>query len=133
MSRMNIERIWPDQPLSSFDLQNLTSLTVENCNKIKYLFCFAMAERLVNLKNLRIEDCVAMECILKGRKLREERSSLEIESNTLFAKLETLELVVLPVFKTFCLKDSCIKQVSVGDNDGKIVPKQHLFNGMVSS
>ncbi|XP_062079235.1 disease resistance protein At4g27190-like [Humulus lupulus] len=132
LKKLNVETLWPGQQLLSNPyLQNLTSLEVLSCNRIKYMFCFAMAERLVNLKNLWIEDCVAMECILKGRKLREERSSLEIESNTLFAKLETLNLSQLPVFKTFCLEDSCIKQVSVGDNEGKIVPKQHLFNGMI--
>ncbi|XP_062076316.1 disease resistance protein At4g27190-like [Humulus lupulus] len=130
MSRMNIERIWPDQPLSSFDLQNLTSLTVENCNKIKYLFCFAMAERFVNLKKLKVHDCVAMKNILKSRKLQEERSSLENKS--LFTNLEILRLSKLRVFETFCSEDSCIKEVSLDNDEEKIVPKQHLFNGMVS-
>ncbi|XP_062076306.1 disease resistance protein At4g27190-like isoform X2 [Humulus lupulus] len=130
MSRMNIERIWPDQPLSSFDLQNLTSLTVENCNKIKYLFCFAMAERFVNLKKLKVHDCVAMKNILKSRKLQEERSSLENKS--LFTNLEILRLSKLRVFETFCSEDSCIKEVSLDNDEEKIVPKQHLFNGMIA-
>ncbi|XP_062076377.1 uncharacterized protein LOC133781420 isoform X2 [Humulus lupulus] len=131
MKKLDIVILWPDQPLSSCDLQNLTSLKLESCKIIEYLFCFSMTERIVNLKEVKVYDCVAMKDILRGRKTGEERRSSE--NNTLFAKLETLHLSRLPVCKTFCSEDSYIEQVSVGDDEGKIIPRsKHFFNGIIA-
>ncbi|XP_062083067.1 disease resistance protein At4g27190-like [Humulus lupulus] len=126
--KMNVVTLWPDQLPSNFDLQNLTSLTVESCNKIKYLFCFPMVERLVNLKKLKVDDCLVVEEILIRRKLGEKRM---LQENILFSKLETLSLSYLPAFKTFCSEDSCIKEMSVDDDEMKVIAK-HLFNGKIA-
>ncbi|XP_062081091.1 probable disease resistance protein At4g27220 [Humulus lupulus] len=126
--KMNVVTLWPDQLPSNFDLQNLTSLIVESYNKIKYLFCFPMVERLVNLKILDVDDCLVVEEILISRKPGEKRM---LQENILLSKLETLWLSKLPVFKTFCSEDSCIKEMSVDDDEVKVIAK-HLFNGNVS-
>ncbi|XP_062082762.1 disease resistance protein RPS2-like isoform X2 [Humulus lupulus] len=126
--KMNVVTLWLDQLPSNFDLQNLTSLTVESCNKIKYLFYFPMVERLVNLKKLKVVDCLVVEEILVSRKPGEKRM---LQENILFSKLETLGLSKLPVFKTFCSEDFCIKEMSVDDDEVKVIAK-HLFNGKIA-
>ncbi|XP_062083144.1 probable disease resistance protein At4g27220 [Humulus lupulus] len=126
--KMNVVTLWPDQLPSNFDLQNLTNLTVESCNKIKYLFCFPVVERLVNLKKLKVDDCLVVEEILISRKPGEKRM---LQENILLSKLETLWLSKLPVFKTFCSEDSCIKEMSVDDDEVKVIAK-HLFNGKIA-
>ncbi|XP_062083056.1 disease resistance protein At4g27190-like [Humulus lupulus] len=126
--KLNVVTLWPDQLPSNFDLQNLTSLTVQSCNKIKYLFCFPMVERLVNLKKLNVDDCLVVEEILISRKLGEKRM---LQENILFSKLESLNLSKLPVFKTFCSEDFCIKEMSVDDDEVKVKAK-HLFNGNIA-
>ncbi|XP_062083141.1 uncharacterized protein LOC133789321 isoform X2 [Humulus lupulus] len=126
--KMNVVTLWPDQLPSNFDLQNLTNLTVESCNKIKYLFCFPVVERLVNLKKLKVDDCLVVEEILISRKPGEKRM---LQENILLSKLETLRLSKLPVFKTFCSEDSCIKEMSVDDDEVKVIAK-HLFNGKIA-
>ncbi|XP_062082834.1 uncharacterized protein LOC133789120 isoform X3 [Humulus lupulus] len=125
--KINAVTLWPDQLPSNFDLHNLTSLTIENCNKIKYLFCFPMVERLVNLKMLDIDDCLVVEEILISGKLGEKGM---LQENILFSKLEALSLSKLPAFETFCSEDSSIKEISIDDYEGKVIAK-HLCNGKV--
>ncbi|XP_062082833.1 uncharacterized protein LOC133789120 isoform X2 [Humulus lupulus] len=126
--KINAVTLWPDQLPSNFDLHNLTSLTIENCNKIKYLFCFPMVERLVNLKMLDIDDCLVVEEILISGKLGEKGM---LQENILFSKLEALSLSKLPAFETFCSEDSSIKEISIDDYEGKVIAK-HLCNGKIA-
>lgn len=81
-----------------------------------------MAERLVNLKQLKVRDCKAMKGIVKGRKTGEDTP---FPQNTiLFPKLVTLALDNLSALNTL---------VSIGDDEGKTIPiPKYTFNGMVS-
>ncbi|PON59555.1 AAA+ ATPase [Trema orientale] len=108
----------------------VTSLSIiSSCKSIKYLFSFAMAERLVNLEELNVSSCEAMEYILLTEKLGEDGIPSE---KILFRKLKYLKLSALPALKNFCSGDSCIEEVSVNDKDANLVATQPLFSEEVS-
>jgi hypothetical protein len=58
---INVQRIWDDQLSAHSCFENLTKLTVDGCEKLKYLFSYSVAERLVKLEHLSISSCKLVE------------------------------------------------------------------------
>ncbi|WJX37912.1 hypothetical protein P8452_25628 [Trifolium repens] len=83
LSSLNLNKIWNDNHHS---MCNLTSLIVESCGGLKYLFSSTMVESFKNLKHLEISNCPLMEEIIA----KEERNN-EIEEVN-FLKLEKITL-----------------------------------------
>ncbi|XP_039059077.1 uncharacterized protein LOC120202771 [Hibiscus syriacus] len=99
-----IEKIWHiDDRLSGryFSVQSLTTLTVEECHKLKYVFTSSMVKSFVHLKTLVVCDCDEMEWVIEGilEATEEERINRSI---SLFPKLDSLKLKSLPKLKGFC-------------------------------
>ncbi|KAJ6434493.1 hypothetical protein OIU84_018081 [Salix udensis] len=99
LSSIEVEKIWQDQPGElSFWFVRLTSLIVEGCRNLKYLFTTSMVESLAQLKRLELCDCVSMEEIIIKKGLGEE----ENVRGMLLPKLEFLKLNGLPNLTRFC-------------------------------
>ncbi|KAJ6380296.1 hypothetical protein OIU76_016871 [Salix suchowensis] len=84
-----------------FDLRSLmrlTSLIVEGCRNLKYLFTTSMVESLAQLKRLVLCDCVSMEEIIIKNGLGEQ----ENVRGMMLPKLEFLKLKGLPNLTRFC-------------------------------
>ncbi|KAI4354201.1 hypothetical protein L6164_003091 [Bauhinia variegata] len=65
LTSLNISHVWGQRhPLSNSNYRSLIKLDVNNCGTIKYLLSFSMAGCLVNLKNLSVSNCEAMEELL---------------------------------------------------------------------
>ncbi|KAJ6694539.1 hypothetical protein OIU85_005242 [Salix viminalis] len=99
LSSIEVEKIWQDQPgeLSCWFVR-LTSLIVEGCRNLKYLFTTSMVESLIQLKRLDICDCVSMEEIIIKNGLGEE----ENVRGVMLPKLQLLKLKGLPNLTRFC-------------------------------
>ncbi|KAJ6380304.1 hypothetical protein OIU76_016879, partial [Salix suchowensis] len=99
LSSIEVEKIWQDQPgeLSCWFVR-LTSLIVEGCGNLKYLFTTSMVESLAQLKRLELCDCVSMEEIIIKNGLGEEENVRGI----MLPKLEFLKLKGLPNLTRFC-------------------------------
>ncbi|XP_027334921.1 probable disease resistance protein At4g27220 [Abrus precatorius] len=87
---INIQKIWNDQ----FSLcQNLTTLTVDGCEKLTYLFSYSVAARLVKLQQLLVSSCKFLEKLFVPDahfSLRHlVRKSVSTEPVPLFPNLET--------------------------------------------
>ncbi|KAJ4721028.1 Disease resistance protein [Melia azedarach] len=77
---------------------NLTTLSVYSCNALRNLAKFSAAESLVNLRNMKIDNCKKMENII-GLQVGEE-----VEEDLLvFSQLEYLRLDRLHRLESFCL------------------------------
>ncbi|XP_044475554.1 uncharacterized protein LOC123203298 isoform X2 [Mangifera indica] len=65
LSLIKIENIWVNllHPISSY-LQCLKSLTVEECNDLKFLFSSSMVKSFVQLQKLVICNCKSMEAVI---------------------------------------------------------------------
>ncbi|CAI8601838.1 unnamed protein product [Vicia faba] len=59
LSSLNLSKIWDD-----YSMYNLTSLIVESCGELKYLFSSTVVESFKNLKHLEISNCPLMEEII---------------------------------------------------------------------
>ncbi|KAJ6434499.1 hypothetical protein OIU84_018084 [Salix udensis] len=99
LSSIEVEKIWQDQPgeLSCWFLR-LTSLIVQGCRNLKYLFTTSMVESLAQLKRLELCDCVSMEEIIIKNGLGEE----ENVRGVMLPKLQFLKLEGLPNLTRFC-------------------------------
>jgi hypothetical protein len=81
-------------------LSALEELKVISCNGLKNLFSCSIAKGFVNLKELEIQDCSAMEEIIE-KEVEEEKGELKSKLS-LFPQLAMLKLLTLEDLKRFC-------------------------------
>ncbi|XP_076901651.1 uncharacterized protein LOC143556116 [Bidens hawaiensis] len=91
-----------DQPRSSF--QNLTTISLSNCQSIKYLFSPLMAKLFSNLKNVCTSNCHSMEEVVSKRDDKDEDEEMTISTTintntTLFPHLDHLDLTCMDNLK----------------------------------
>ncbi|KAD7478945.1 hypothetical protein E3N88_02081 [Mikania micrantha] len=83
--------------------QNLTNISLGNCNRLKYLFSPLMVKYLTNLKSLFINMCYGIEEIISSRDDAADANEEEnVASSTsfLFPRLNVLELWGLPCLRS---------------------------------
>lgn len=64
LSKINSWKLWDDIQSGYSCVQNLTSLTVDKCDKITYIFSSVVARELVTLQYLEISNCQMLEDII---------------------------------------------------------------------
>ncbi|XVF06201.1 hypothetical protein REPUB_Repub06bG0027000 [Reevesia pubescens] len=97
---LNIQILWHDRlPEVSSSVENLTTLVVDGCNNLKYLFSSFTVKVFVQLKNLEISGCESLEEVI----VTEESSSM-----ILLTKLVSLSLHDIPKLKRFCF-GNCVE------------------------
>ncbi|KAJ0087502.1 hypothetical protein Patl1_07056 [Pistacia atlantica] len=104
LSSIKIEDILLDQhqPMSS-SFQYLKSLTVEECNGLKFLFSSSMVKSIMQLQELEICNCKSMEVvILNSEELEVQDKMIDMS----FPKLFYLKLVGLPKLTRFGIGNS---------------------------
>ena len=96
LTSVNVEKIWSHHITEeSLCTQNLTSLMIEGCGNLSYLFTSSMVKHLAQLKKLEISDCNLIGEIIVAETEENMR-------NISFSKLEFLKLKTLPMFTGFC-------------------------------
>ncbi|KAL5809781.1 hypothetical protein ACOSQ3_030472 [Xanthoceras sorbifolium] len=113
LSSINIGCTWLDQlPVISSCCQALTSLTLEECNGLKFLFSYSMVKSLVVLQMLEIRNCKSIEGIINTGELRGE-------GKMVFPKLIKLQIKGLPNLTQFgskiSVEFSSMTQLSIED------------------
>ncbi|XP_044467301.1 uncharacterized protein LOC123197194 isoform X2 [Mangifera indica] len=94
---INFENPWLDERLVMFSYSLcLTSLTVEECNGLKYLFSFSMVKSLNQLQKLVVSNCNSMEVIIDSKGVGEEKII-----HMSFPKLLHMKLELLPELASF--------------------------------
>ncbi|KAI5659923.1 hypothetical protein M9H77_28716 [Catharanthus roseus] len=91
--------IWRIPPLGNGTCQNLRSLSVENCENLRFLLPLHVAKMLVKIQYISIKQCETMEGVIETD--REEVDDDNAEP-ALFPDLETLDLEGLPMLEMFC-------------------------------
>ncbi|KAJ0762622.1 putative P-loop containing nucleoside triphosphate hydrolase, leucine-rich repeat domain superfamily [Helianthus annuus] len=76
------------QKQSSF--QNLTTMYIDSCKRIKYLFSPLMAKLLLNLKEIEIKWCNGMEEVVSNRDDKDEEMTTTYTTTTFFPHLHSL-------------------------------------------
>ncbi|KAB2064097.1 hypothetical protein ES319_A10G265900v1, partial [Gossypium barbadense] len=96
LSSINIHKIWHHP--SSSSLTHLSSLRVEGCHNLKYLFPSFLVKDLVELYVLEIKDCNMMEQVIFTDGLGAEDPA---RNHTIFSILHRLSLEDLPKLTSF--------------------------------
>eukprot|EP00257_Ricinus_communis_P022602 XP_015582379.1 uncharacterized protein LOC8285801 [Ricinus communis] len=97
LSSISIEKIWSTRLMeTSASIQNLTSLIVDDCGNLSYLFTNFMVKNFTHLKKLEISNCNFMEEVIVAQELEDGMES------KIFPKLDFLKLKCLPMFIRFC-------------------------------
>ncbi|KAJ9551264.1 hypothetical protein OSB04_015309 [Centaurea solstitialis] len=94
----------PQGSSSSSSFHNLTTIYLEDCKKVKYLFSPLMAKLLSNLKKIDIYRCVAIEEVVSNRDDEDEDEQVVVSTSTnkstnLLFHLDLLHLIDLPNLK----------------------------------
>ncbi|TXG70650.1 hypothetical protein EZV62_005585 [Acer yangbiense] len=122
VSSIGIQTIWHNQfeaICSCF--QNLTKLTVDGCDTLKYVFSSSMVESLIQLEVLEISNCKFMERVIITEGA--ERTCI-----TQFSKLHELHLIHLPELTSFCnIVGNLIELPSLAHLWIANCPKMHKF------
>ncbi|XP_052297570.1 disease resistance protein At4g27190-like [Citrus sinensis] len=97
---INIKKLWADHDQGMYCCQNLTKMTVESCDRMKYLFSYSMVNSLLQLQHLEISNCWSMEGVVDttGWSERDEGKLIELK---VFPKLHFLRLENLPELTSF--------------------------------
>ncbi|GAY33111.1 hypothetical protein CUMW_274640 [Citrus unshiu] len=96
----NIKKLWADHNQGMYCCQNLTTVIVDGCDRLKYLFSYSMVNSLLQLQHLEIRLCKSMEGVVDttGWSERDEGKLIELK---VFPKLHSLELSWLPELTSF--------------------------------
>ncbi|XP_052724944.1 uncharacterized protein LOC108347396 isoform X2 [Vigna angularis] len=98
---------------STLSFSSLTTLSVDECHGLLYLFTSSTAKRLGQLKHFSIRDCQAIQEIVS----KEEDHESEDEDITFdqlsFLSLQSLPNIVVIYSGTFKLKFPCLDQVTI--------------------
>ncbi|XP_038992979.1 probable disease resistance protein At4g27220 [Hibiscus syriacus] len=97
LSSINASRMWQEQLFSvPTCIQNLTTITVEGCDNLKFLLSSSMVPSLEQLIHLEISDYKLMAGII------EEAMTEERMEKIVFPKLSSLKIKGLPRLTRFC-------------------------------
>ncbi|OMP03330.1 Disease resistance protein [Corchorus olitorius] len=88
-----VEKLWDDH---QYQVMPLTTLHIECCHNLKYVFSSSMVKSFVRLKTLRVELCRDIEVIVL-----KEGSSMDRTSTVVFPELRQLKLKYLSKLKSF--------------------------------
>ncbi|KAK1303212.1 hypothetical protein QJS10_CPB11g01482 [Acorus calamus] len=80
---------------------NLQMLEIQHCSGV-FLFPLRLAQSLVQLGGLWIQECEYMEVIVRGEEGEAEKGEDTMSLRTLFPRLHTIQLVKLPNLTSFC-------------------------------
>ncbi|XP_024182971.1 uncharacterized protein LOC112188155 isoform X2 [Rosa chinensis] len=96
--------------LSAISFRNLTTIEVTFCWRLQYLTTYSVAQSLVQLKTLKVDECKNMKEIFTSEGMGEGASKCEI----VFRQLQTLELGDLISLERFCASNCRVKVPILG-------------------
>ncbi|XP_062011130.1 uncharacterized protein LOC133727549 [Rosa rugosa] len=90
---------------SAISFKNLTILEVTFCWRLQYLATYTVAQSLVRLKKLKVDECKKMKEVFTSEGMEEDTS----ECTIVFSRLQHLELTDLVSLERFCPRNCRVK------------------------
>ncbi|KAF3951171.1 hypothetical protein CMV_023150 [Castanea mollissima] len=113
----NLRYVWKNVPQGIQGFQNLTSIDVYGCHKLRYLFPPTVAKLLVELQRIDIWECDMIENIVQ------RDGEEEAEGIILFPKLTSFNLLLLPNLMSFSIEPYSFEWPSIEKIDLYKCPK----------
>ncbi|KAJ7950941.1 Disease resistance protein [Quillaja saponaria] len=114
-----LRTIWHQQDTAK-SFQNLATLEIDSCARLINLMMISMAKSLVHLKTMKICNCENIEEIVSTE-------GKNFEDVITFNLLESLALVRLPCFKSFCSGNHTFNFPSLKEVIVEECPKMEMF------
>ncbi|CAB4298628.1 unnamed protein product [Prunus armeniaca] len=83
--------------LDKRSFMNLRSIAINNCDELKYVFSVSIAQNLVQLQSLNVENCAKVEEIISKERMEDDNASHMIK----WSRLTVLHLIALPKLRGF--------------------------------
>ena len=113
----NLRYVWKNVPQEIQGFQNLTSINILDCHKLRYLFPPTVAKLLVELQSIEIGWCDMIENIVQ------RDGEEEVEDIILFPKLTSFDLRSLPNLMSFYIEPYSFEWSSIENIDMYECPK----------
>uniref|UniRef100_A0A7N2M456 NB-ARC domain-containing protein n=1 Tax=Quercus lobata TaxID=97700 RepID=A0A7N2M456_QUELO len=117
----NLRYVWKNVPQEIQGFQNLTSINILDCHKLRYLFPPTVAKLLVELQSIEIGWCDMIENIVQ------RDGEEEVEDVILFPKLTSFDLRSLPNLMSFYIEPYSFEWSSIEKIDMYECPKFKTF------
>ncbi|KAL8229398.1 hypothetical protein R6Q57_014298 [Mikania cordata] len=95
-SAYDLKYLWNSNRSMVLEFPNLTTVSIEYCERLEHVFTCSMVGSLVQLQDLRITSCQKIEVIVKEQEESEAKMMV-------LPRLKSLKLDKLGSFKGFCL------------------------------
>ncbi|KAF3965221.1 hypothetical protein CMV_010569 [Castanea mollissima] len=126
-SLSKLTEVWNSVPRGVQGFQNLTSIIVNRCHCLSYLFPSSVAKLLVELQSITVDKCVAIENIVQ-RDGEEEEADI-----TVFHKVTSFDLIGLPSLVSLSTGAYSFAWLSMKKIDMKSCPKLKTFGSEIWS
>ncbi|KAK2640374.1 hypothetical protein Ddye_028169 [Dipteronia dyeriana] len=93
----NLKHVWSTNSQGLLSSENLVSIEVQSCDRLKSIFPASIARGLLQLEELWIIKCCMVEEVFS----KEEEQAEAVPPHLVFPKLNTLQLTDLPRLKSF--------------------------------
>ncbi|XP_076916105.1 putative disease resistance protein At1g61300 [Bidens hawaiensis] len=103
-----LELLW-DRPLQYIYFCNLTSITIWRCPSLLNLFPLSIAQGLVNLRDIDIDNCKSLLVVISKGDEGTTRSETELVDTNIVFPLTNIKLLNLPKLESFYSGHSIIK------------------------
>ncbi|TXG65725.1 hypothetical protein EZV62_007000 [Acer yangbiense] len=90
-----LKHIWNKDPQRIFSYQKLNCVKVNHCMSMRYLFPVSIAESLLELEQLSVDNCGVEEIV------GDDQGEAKVAATFVFPRITSLELNYLPRLKTF--------------------------------
>ncbi|MFS8016199.1 putative leucine-rich repeat domain superfamily [Helianthus anomalus] len=98
----DVKYLWKSNQRMVLEFPNLTTLSIELCNRLEHVFTCSMVGSLVQLQHLCISMCGNLEVIVKEEEEEEEECDAKV-NEIILPRLNSLKLQHLRDLKGFCL------------------------------
>ncbi|KAK4544153.1 hypothetical protein RGQ29_033016 [Quercus rubra] len=126
-SLSKLTEVWKNVPRGVKGFQNLTSIIVDRCHCLSYLFPSSVAKLLVELQSITVDKCVAIENIVQ-RDGEEEEADINV-----FHKVTSFDLIGLPHLVSLSTGAYSFAWLSMKKIDMKNCPKLKTFGSEIWS
>ncbi|KAI4354228.1 hypothetical protein L6164_003115 [Bauhinia variegata] len=132
-SLSNLKHIWNKDPHRLYSFKKLVVINVSYCRCLKFIFPISFAKDLMQLEELRIENCNKLEIIVEREGEKIANKVVGTTDEIIFNKLKITKLENLPCLESFCSGNYVFTFPSLENVVIVLCPKMRKFSEGVSN
>ncbi|KAK1422913.1 hypothetical protein QVD17_18202 [Tagetes erecta] len=122
---ISLKYLWKSNQWKVLEFPNLTTLSINECDKLEHVFTCSMVDSLMQLQDLHISQCKNIEVIVKEGD--ENESDGKVNEITQLPRLKSLKLNNLARLKGFCIGKNAFSFPALNSLEIKNCPSLATF------